>query len=231
MNLRRFAATAAAAALLAAPGIAAAQADVEPEPIPVNTEYTIVLRLPGGCETSSTEAVRMLIPSGFGEPTPDSPEGWTVAVDTVEGQWQITWEGADNPLPGDSPAELRITTVTPGVEAGYELATYQTCVDGTEVAWDGIENPAPLLGVAPEGVPAGEIPDIDATTTTEADAAAGGDDAGGDEVANPWVPTQEPDSGSGGGFSTIQIVGFGLLGGAAVLGVVSFRQRRAARDA
>lgn len=230
MNFRTLLAGTIGAVIVAAPGVAGAQADVLPEPVPVNTEYTLVLRLPGGCEDTGTEAVRMLIPSGFGEPSPEAPEGWTVEVGTVDGQWEISWDGADNPLPGDSPAELRVTTVTPGIEAGYELATFQSCTDGSEVAWDGVENPAPLLGVAPEGVPAGEVPPIDAPTTTVDNAPTTTID---ERFAdNPWIVEDAGMTTSGddgGGFSAIQGAGVGLLVLAGGLGVVSLRQRRAAK--
>ena len=156
---------AAAAALLALPGLAGAHATIEQAEVPVGATTKITLRVPHGCDGQATHTVRIEIPEGFYAVKPMPKPGWTLTTEDgayatpydnhgtemTDGVRAVTWSDGDLPDAHYDEFTLR-GAVGPQLEPGGVLyfPAVQTCADGTADWTDvtgshEVPNPAPSV--------------------------------------------------------------------------------------
>ena len=165
--IRLFALSAAFAVTLAATP-AFAHVTLEVQEAQIGQTYKAVLRIPHGCGTEATNAVRIQIPEGFYNVKPMPKAGWTLETVTgpyaqsydnhgtalTEGVTEIVWK--DGNLPNEWYDEFVFRGTFAGtLEPGkFYFPTLQECAGGEE-AWidvTGDENadmPAPSLELVP----------------------------------------------------------------------------------
>lgn len=161
-----------AALTLAGAGSAFAHATLEVAEAPVNSSYKAILRVPHGCDGSTTLKVRVQIPEGLIAVKPMPKAGWTLETvkgkyaktyklygsDVSEGVKEITWTGS---LPDEYYDEFVFRGylaegLTPGTM--LYIPTIQECEKGVD-RWieipaegkshDDYEYPAPGLKLLP----------------------------------------------------------------------------------
>lgn len=158
----------AAATILAFAAPAFAHVTLEVQEARIGSTYKAVVRVPHGCGTEATNAVRIQIPEGFFAVKPMPHAGWELETVTgpyegrydnhgtavTEGVKEIVWSG------GDLPSEFYDEFVFRGTFAGslepgkFYFPVVQQCANGEE-AWidvSGEENadmPAPSLELVP----------------------------------------------------------------------------------
>lgn len=165
--IRILAASAALAVVLTAVP-AFAHVTLEVPQAAVGSTYKAVLRIPHGCGTEATNAVRVQISEGFYNVKPMPKAGWTLETVTgpyaqpydnhgtqlTEGVTEIVWSGGDLPNEWYDEFVFRGTfagTLEPG---NFYFPTIQQCANGEE-AWidvSGDENadmPAPSVELVP----------------------------------------------------------------------------------
>jgi len=167
--IRILAASAAlAVAFTAVPAFA--HVTLEVQEAAIGSTYKAVLRIPHGCGTEATNAVRVQIPEGFYNVKPMPKAGWTLETVTgpyaqpydnhgtqlTEGVTEIVWSGGDLPNEWYDEFVFRGTfagTLEPGK---FYFPAIQQCANGEE-AWidvSGDENadmPAPSVELVPAG--------------------------------------------------------------------------------
>ncbi|WP_224701931.1 YcnI family copper-binding membrane protein [Devosia aquimaris] len=163
--IRSFARAAVAVATLAALSLPAfAHVTLEVQEAKLGSTYKAVLRIPHGCGTEATNAVRVQIPEGFFNVKPMPKAGWTLETVTgpyagsydnhgttmTEGVKEIVW--SDGNLPNEFYDEFVFRGTFAGtLEPGkFYFPTIQTCASGEE-AWidvtgaEAADMPAPSL--------------------------------------------------------------------------------------
>jgi uncharacterized protein YcnI len=159
--------TAATVAILSA-APAYAHATLEVGRASIGSTYKAILRIPHGCGTEATTAVRVQIPEGFYNVKPMPKAGWTLETVTgpyaqaydnhgtelTEGVTEIVWKD------GNLPNEWYDEFVFRGTFAGtlepstFYFPTVQECANGEE-AWidvsgdENAEMPAPAVELVP----------------------------------------------------------------------------------
>lgn len=168
--IRTFARLVIAAASLAVAAPAFAHVTLEVQETAIGSTYKAVLRVPHGCGTEATDAIRIQIPEGFYNVKPMPKAGWTLETVTgpyarsydnhgtqlTEGVKEIIWK--DGSLPNEWYDEFVFRgTFASSLEPGtFHFPTIQQCGSGEE-AWidvTGDENadlPAPGLTLVPAG--------------------------------------------------------------------------------
>jgi len=155
-----------AALVLAAPAFA--HVTLEVPQAAIGATYKAVLRVPHGCGTAATTAIRVQIPEGFYNVKPMPKPGWTLETVTgpyaqpydnhgtqlTEGVTEIAWAGGNLPDAWYDEFVFRgsfATTLAPG---RVYFPTVQECATGEE-AWIDVsgdaaaEMPAPSLDLTP----------------------------------------------------------------------------------
>jgi uncharacterized protein YcnI len=145
-----------------------AHVTLEVQEAAIGSTYKAVLRIPHGCGTEATNAVRVQIPEGFYNVKPMPKAGWTLETVTgpyaqpydnhgtqlTEGVTEIVWSGGDLPNEWYDEFVFRGTfagTLEPGK---FYFPAIQQCASGEE-AWidvSGDENadmPAPSVELVP----------------------------------------------------------------------------------
>lgn len=210
----------AAGLVLAAPAAAQAHVGVSPDAVQPGASTVLDFSFTHGCEESPTTALRVSMPEGLASVSP-----------TVDSNWEIAVERADNGLVS-AVTYTALTPIPTGLQGVASMAVQiaedapeslafpvvQTCESGVnewvEIAEDGadphdLESPAPVVTVA-----AGDVSEADAAHTEHSDAQEGAQ-----EDAQP-VTAASPVGGILGGA--------GLLAGIAALVVAVFAYRRSA---
>ncbi len=120
-----------------------------------NTSYRATFRVGHGCDGSSTNDLRVIIPAGFNGAQPMPKPGWTVYTKVgplevpyeshgktyTEGNLEIRWvaNGAANALPAPFYDEFVLRGTTPGKAGPIWFKVIQGCEVGTN---DWVEVPA-----------------------------------------------------------------------------------------
>lgn len=146
---------AAIAALLLMVMMARASAHVtlgEPQALP-SAHYTGHFRVGHGCDGSPTTALRIELPPGVTDATPEPLEGWTVSTEREGARVKaVIWNGGA--LPADQRGVFTIAMTLPAKEGQLLFPARQTCQAG-EKYWSEsppqtgkAKFPAPVLMVA-----------------------------------------------------------------------------------
>jgi uncharacterized protein YcnI len=170
--IRFFVRAASAAALLAALAAPAfAHITLDTPSAAAGSSYKAVLRVPHGCDSAATTAIRLKVPEGFVSAKPMPKPGWTLDIKTgpyaksyplfgskvTEGATEITWSGGN--LPDNEYDEFAVRgTLASDLPAGSTLffPVIQVCgsaqEDWIDTSGGESETPAPGLEVtAPAG--------------------------------------------------------------------------------
>lgn len=86
----------AAAMLTAVPAPGLAHVTLDGREAHIGSTYKAVLRIPHGCGTQATNAVRVRISEGFFNVKPQRKAGWT--LETVTGPYEETYDNHGTPL-------------------------------------------------------------------------------------------------------------------------------------
>lgn len=159
-------------AALIVPGLAQAHASLAETEVSKGAASRLTLRIPHGCGSEATLAVRIRIPEGLVAVKPMPKAGWTLEIKTgaygtpqklgantvAEGVQELIWTGE---LPDAHYDEFVFRgTVADGIEDGARLyiPAVQECATGTErwieIPSDGgdghhLDRPAPSVTVVP----------------------------------------------------------------------------------
>ncbi|HWT62052.1 MAG TPA: DUF1775 domain-containing protein [Ochrobactrum sp.] len=170
-NSRSFACAISLFALVASAGLANAHSSLEQSQAKAGGFYKATIRIPHGCESKATTAVKVELPEGFISAQPQPKAGWKVETakgdyaqsykihgkDVTSGVKQVTWSE------GDLPSDFYDEFVVVGQLAKFDKDTTlsfpvtQFCGTDDSVAWSEIakegqnphdlEHPAPQLQV------------------------------------------------------------------------------------
>lgn len=159
-GLRALTLAAAAGALVAMP--AAANVNIPEGGAVARDSVSIIhLRVLDGCEGEATDRLEVEIPSSVRNPIPEAVPGWTVELETADGETRAPAEvGADEtvslvrwsggPLPAGQLMDFGVRAYFPD-DAGATLAFPVTQACGlTEIRWDGeqgSDNAAPRVAI------------------------------------------------------------------------------------
>lgn len=116
----------------------AAHVVVSPREVGVGASQLFTVGVPNE-ETSDTISVRVVIPDGVEQVTPQVKPGWTITekktgdADTVK-ITEITWSGGVIP-PGQRD-EFSFSAQVPGTEQTLYWKAYQSYQDGNIISWD-----------------------------------------------------------------------------------------------
>ena len=135
-------ATATAAVVLLAGGIASAHIDPDPIAMQAGTSATVAFNVEHGCDGSPTNDMKFQIPPGVTDAVGVAKDGWT---STLTGD---TLEFKGGPLPADQKDHFDITFTAPAQPGDIRFPVIQTCEQG-ELAW---------IEVAAEGAPEPDHP-------------------------------------------------------------------------
>ena len=149
-----------------------AHVTLEVQEASIGATYKAIVRVPHGCGTEATNAVRIKIPEGFYNVKPMPKAGWT--LETVTGPYAHAYENHGTTVTvgvqeivwkdGNLPNEWYDEFVFRGTFAGtlpegeFYFPTVQECANGEE-AWidvtgdSGAEMPAPSLTLVPAEQP------------------------------------------------------------------------------
>jgi uncharacterized protein YcnI len=162
------AAAAASILVVAFAGHASAHVTANPNEAPADSFFRTALRVPHGCEGSSTVAVRVKIPEGLTSVKPQMKPGWEITItmqkldqpiDAGHGQMitetvdEVAWRGG--PLPDVYFDEFGLSMKLPAApgETLY-FPTVQECEQGVHrwieipaagQEWGDLDEPAPFL--------------------------------------------------------------------------------------
>lgn len=116
-------------------GTAFAHAIVSPSQAGVASYTTFSLGVPSE-KPQATVAVRLLIPSGVLDVTPNVKQGWKVSVkkDSNANVTEIDWTGGS--IPAGERDDFVFRAQVPATPMTLEWKAYQTYADGTIVSWD-----------------------------------------------------------------------------------------------
>lgn len=158
---------------LAAPALA--HIDPDPTEAPAGSEQSVGFTVQHGCEGSATIELRMRLPDGVANATPEAPAGWTGSVDDNV----VTFTGG--PLADQIEETFRVRMILPLTpDTAIYFPFVQRCEAG-EIAWidipaDGsgteLDEPAPAmtLTAALPGTTQAPATTVAATTTSVAPA-------------------------------------------------------------
>jgi uncharacterized protein YcnI len=193
----------AALAAAAVPAAASAHVSLHPNEVPTGAYATLDLRVPNESENADTVKIAVQVPPGFTDVSPEFMPGWTPKVRTVklkkpvqsddgpitEGVREIVWEGKgpDGKIPPGQFLNFPISTEIPG-KAGETITfkVLQYYSDGEVIRWIGppnSEEPAPDIDVTAAGGPLQDVAGSEADAPTPGEAAAGGEAAMAESMA------------------------------------------------
>ncbi len=121
-------------ALTLGAGIASAHAVVTPHQAGIGSFNTFTLAVPSE-KPEATVSVRLLVPTGLSEVTPDVKPGWKVSTKgSDDAVTEIDWTGGS--IPADLREEFSFGAQVPAQATTLDWKAYQTYADGSVVSWD-----------------------------------------------------------------------------------------------
>ena len=114
---------------------AGAHVVVKPSSVNVSEFQTFDIGVPSEKDASTT-MVRLVLPEGLKEVTPNVKPGWTIDVkkDTKDNATEIDWIGGS--IPTEERDDFYFSAQAPASATTLKWKAYQTYSDGSVVAWD-----------------------------------------------------------------------------------------------
>lgn len=107
---------------------------VKPSEVGVAAFQTFSVGVPSE-KDNPTIALRLVVPSGLQEVTPNVKSGWNIDVKkTGDNVTEISWTGGS--IPPQQRDEFLFSAQVPAKETTIQWKAYQTYEDGSVVAWD-----------------------------------------------------------------------------------------------